>query len=201
MKTLLPFILSFILPGSGQFILKDFKKGGIILFIYIALTYFILNFDFLNFIPFWMPHIIIMIWAMFDIYDTIEKRDGKKFATRYLAFSFLIVVVLFPLTLVVFTTGIFTGINFFTDEYLNEDRTTTEMNEISSQLNRYKDNYGVFPKNYDAFISQKPIWRSWTADSWGKPYKYELIDSVNYKLISAGKDGIYFNDDDIIREN
>ena len=201
MKNLLPFIISFFLPGVGQFVLKDFKKGGIILLTYIASTYLILNLDFLNLIPFWFPHIIIMIWAIFDVYDKIEERDGKKSATRYLAFSLLIVIIIFPLTLILLTTGLFKGAEFVTNEYLNEDRTKTEMNEISTELSLYKNHYGVFPKNYESFISQKPIWGSWKADSWKNPYKYELIDSVNYKLISAGKDGIYLNKDDIIRKN
>tara|TARA_R110002074_G_scaffold168791_1_gene330266 strand:+ start:35316 stop:35921 length:606 start_codon:yes stop_codon:yes gene_type:complete len=201
MKNLLPFIISFFLPGIGQFILKDFRKGGIILFSYIISTYLILNLDFLNLIPFWFPHIIIMIWAIFGVYDIIEERDGKKSATRYLAFSLLIVIVLFPMTLTLLTTGIFKGAEFVTNEYLNEDRTKTEMNKISTELSLYKNHYGTYPKNYESFISRKPIWGSWKADSWKNPYKYELIDSLNYKLISAGKDGIYLNEDDIIRKN
>jgi hypothetical protein len=201
MKNLLPFIISFFLPGIGQFILKDFRKGGIILFSYIISTYLILNLDFLNLIPFWFPHIIIMIWAIFGVYDIIEERDGKKSATRYLAFSLLIVIVLFPITLTLLTTGIFKGAEFVTNEYLNEDRTKTEMNKISTELSLYKNHYGTYPKNYESFVSRKPIWGSWKSDSWKNPYKYELIDSLNYKLISAGKDGIYLNEDDIIRKN
>ena len=201
MKNLLPFIISFFLPGIGQFILKNFRKGGIILFSYIISTYLILNLDFLNLIPFWFPHIIIMIWAIFGVYDIIEERDGKKSATRYLAFSLLIVIILFPITLTLLTTGIFKGAEFVTNEYLNEDRTKTEMNEISTELSLYKSHYGTYPKNYESFVSRKPIWGSWKADNWKNPYKYELIDSLNYKLISAGKDGIYLNEDDIIRKN
>ncbi|AFU69547.1 hypothetical protein P700755_002831 [Psychroflexus torquis ATCC 700755] len=201
MKNLLPFIISFFLPGVGQFILKDFRKGGIILLSHIVSTCLILNLDFLNLLPFWFPHIITMIWAIFDIYDKIEERDGKKSATRYLAFSLLIVIILFPLTLTLLAVGLFKGAEFFTNEYLNEDRTKTEMNKISTELSLYKNHYEVYPKNYESFIRQKPIWGSWKADSWKNPYKYELIDSINYKLISAGKDGIYLNEDDIIRKN
>jgi hypothetical protein len=166
MKNLLPFIISFFLPGIGQFILQDFKKGGIILLLDIISTYLILNFEFLNLIPFWFPHIILMIWALFDIYDKIEKRDGKKSATRYLAFSILIVVILLPLTLTVFATGIFKSAEFITNEYVNEDRTKEEMNKISTELNIYKNNTGVFPENYNSFIKRKPIWGSWKADNW-----------------------------------
>ena len=75
-----------------------------------------------------------MIWSLFDIFDKIEKRDGKKSATRYLAFSLLIVVILFPLTLTLLTTGIFKGAEFITNEYVNEDRTKEEMNKISERL-------------------------------------------------------------------
>lgn len=201
MKNLLPFILSFFLPGAGQFILKDFKKGGIILLVDIVSTYLIFNIDYLDLIPLWFPHIIIMIWALFDIYDKIEERDGKKSATRNLAFSLLIVIVLLPLTFVLLTTGILKGTEFISKEYFYENKTKTEMNEISTKLELYKNHYGVYPKNYDSFIRQKPIWTVWKADSWKNPYKYELIDSLNYKLISAGKDEIYFNEDDIVRRN
>ncbi|MEE9361157.1 MAG: hypothetical protein V3U92_01000 [Cellulophaga sp.] len=165
------------------------------------MTYLLISYGFLDFLPSWAPHIVLMIWALFDVYDKIEIRDGKKSATRYLAFSLLIVVVIFPLTLTLFTTGLFKGAEFFTNEYLNEDRTKTEMNKISTELELYKNHYGVYPKNYEAFIGQKPIWGDWNADSWKNLYKYELMDSLNYKLISAGKDGIYFNEDDIARNN
>lgn len=201
MNNLLPFIVSFFLPGTGQFFLKDIKKGVIILLSNLILTYAILTLDFLDFVPFWAPYIIFMIWAIFDIYDKIEERDGKKSATRRLAFSLLIVIVLLPVTFTLFATGLFKGTEFFIDEYLNEDRTKTEMNAISLELGVYKKYYGAFPENYESFIGQKPIWDGWKADSWKNPYKYQLLDSLNYMLISAGKDGIYFNEDDIVRSN
>ncbi len=201
MNTLLPLVISFFLPGVGQLILKDYKKGGIILLSNIVLTFLILNLDFLSKIPIWAPHIIFMIWAIFDVYDKIEKRDGKKSATRNLAFSVIIVVILIPLSLLLFSTGLFKGTEYFVDEYLNEDRTKIEMNEISTELGTYKNHYGFYPKNYDVFISQKPLRAGWKADSWNNPYKYERLDSVNYKLVSSGKDGIYNNGDDIIRGN
>lgn len=201
MNTLLPFIVSFFLPGVGQFILKDFKKGIIILLSNIILTYLLVFHIFLDFIPIWVPQIVVMVWAIFDVYDKIEARDGKKTTTRYLAFSLLTVVVLIPLTLTLFTTGLFKGAEFITDEYLNGDRTKTEMNEISNELELYKKHYGTYPKDYHTFINQKPIWGGWKADSWKNPYTYELSDSLNYKLISAGKDGIYLNEDDIVRKN
>ncbi len=201
MNNLLPFIISFFLPGVGQFVLKDFKKGSVIFLSNIMLSLILISTDYLYFIPFWIPHIVLMIWAIFDVYDKIEQRDGKKSATKYMAFSLLIVVILFPLTLTLLTTGLFKGAEFFTNEYLNEDRTKTEMNEILTELELYKNHYRVYPKNYESFIGRKPIWGSWKSDSWKNPYKYELIDSLNYQLISAGKDEIYFNEDDIIISN
>jgi hypothetical protein len=142
-----------------------------------------------------------MIWSIFDVYDKIEEREGKKSATRNLAFSIIIVLILIPMSLSLLFTGIFKGGEFVVDEYLNEDRTKVEMNLISTELGTYKNHLGIYPKNYDAFISQKPLRAGWKADNWKNPYKYELTDSLNYRLISAGKDGIYFNEDDIIRKN
>ena len=143
-----------------------------------------------------------MIWAIFDVYDKIEQRDGKKSATRYMAFSLLIVVILFPLTLTLLTTGLFKGAEFLTNEYLNEDRTKTEMNEILTELELYKNHYRGLPqKTTNHSSDENQFGGSWKSDSWKNPYKYELIDSLNYQLISAGKDEIYFNEDDIIISN
>lgn len=142
-----------------------------------------------------------MIWAIFDVYDKIEKIEGRKSASRKLAFSILIIVIIIPAIMFLFFKGLFVGGKFLTDEYINEGRTKMEMNKISVNLEKYRSHYGFYPENYDVFISQKPIWSSWKADSWNKPYKYELKDSLNYQLISAGKDGIFNNEDDLKRDN
>jgi len=177
MNHLLPFLISFFLPGLGHFIIKDYKKGILIVVSYLVLTFLFRNFSFLHFIPFWGPHVLIMIWALFDMYDQIEEQDGKKSATRGLAFSLLIVTILLPLTITLFATGLFKGAKFFAETYFNEDSTKKEMNKITIELGRYKKHSGVYPENYDEFISRKPIWGGFKADSWNNPYKYELLDS------------------------
>lgn len=201
MNTLLPFVTSFLLPGVGQLILKDYLKGVLILVLWLISSSLVFRLDFLSIIPIWAPYVIFMIWAIFDVYDKIEERDGRKSATRNLAFSIIIVLILIPMALSLLFTGLFKGGELFVDEYLNEDRTKVEMNEISTELGAYKNHLGIYPENYDVFISQKPLRAGWKADSWKNPYKYELLDSLNYRLISTGKDGVYNNEDDIIRRN
>jgi hypothetical protein len=201
MNSLLTFVVSYFIPGVGQLILKDYKKGIIILVLLFLTPYLMITFKLFGFIPIWLPYIILMIWAIFDVFDAIEKIEGRKSASRKLAFSILITVIIIPSILVLIFMGLFKGGKFLTNEYLNEDRTKKEMNEISVNLEKNKNYYGVYPTNYDAFISQKPIWSGWKADSWNTPYKYELKDSLNYQLISAGKDGIFNNEDDIKRTN
>jgi len=201
MNSLLTFVISFFIPGVGQLILKDYTKGIIILALLFLSPYLIIKIEFLNFIPIWVPYPILMIWAIFDVYDKIEKIEGRKSSSRKLVFSILIVVIIIPAILFLLFKGVIVGGKFLTNEYLNEDRTKKEMNEISLKLEKYRNHYGFYPKNYDIFISQKPIWSSWKADSWNNPYKYELKDSINYQLISAGKDGIFNNEDDLKRTN
>jgi hypothetical protein len=86
------------------------------------------------------------------------------------------------------TSGIIKGGNAISVGFLNEDRTKTEMKEIKKQLDKYKQGFGAYPEDYSSFISRKPIWRSWDKDDWQNSYKYQLLDSINYRLVSAGKD-------------
>ncbi|MFH4966549.1 hypothetical protein V8G69_16250 [Gaetbulibacter sp. M235] len=201
MNSLSTFVVSFFIPGIGQLILKDYTKGIIILILLFLSPYLIITTDLFDFIPIWSPYIILMIWSIFDIFDKIEKIEGRKSASRKLALSVLITLIIIPATLFLLFSGLFKGAKFLTNEYLNEDRTKKEMNEISVNLEKHRNHYGFYPANYHLFISQKPIWSSWKADSWNNPYNYELKDSLNYQLISAGKDGIFNNEDDLKRTN
>jgi hypothetical protein len=90
MKTLVPFISSFFLPGAGQFILKDYKKGGLILLSEIGSIFLILYFDLFNLIPFWFPHIVIMIWAILTFTTKLKNEMGKNLQPDILHLVYLL---------------------------------------------------------------------------------------------------------------
>jgi len=91
MRNLLPFILSIIIPGGGQIFLKDYKKGFLILLLFIAGDLVI------PFIPFQYIYVVCMIWSLVDLYMTVENIDGKQKTIWNLFFSLLIVLISFGL--------------------------------------------------------------------------------------------------------
>ena len=75
------------------------------------------------------------------------------------------------------------------------------MIDIAKALDKYKAAKGYFPTNYIDFTLSKPLRQKWKYDSWENNYMYTLKDSTNYELVSAGKDGLFDSDDDIIIKN
>ena len=201
MHTLTPFVLSFFFPGIGQLTLKDYSKGLLIISTWLISVLLISQTDFQIYFLHIFIHFAFVIWSLFDLFDKVEKLEGRNSATRKLALGVIISLILIPTVMYFLFAGLFKSGEFIADEYLNEDRTKEEMNVISTALGNYKAHYGYFPQNFDSFISTKPIRAGWKSDSWNNNYNYELIDSLNYRLISAGKDGIKGNDDDLITKN
>jgi len=47
-------------------------------------------------------------------------------------------------------------------------------------------------------LQSKRIIIGGTVDSWGGPIKYEKLSDINFRLVSAGKDGVFNTEDDIV---
>lgn len=201
MSPLFLFIICFIFPGIGQLLLTEYKKGLLIILTNIGLGFILSSFIRVGFLSFFIPHIVCMIWAIYSMYDSIEKQDGKKIANKNIFLSTLIVLIIVPCTFFLISRGFFKGTAFITNEYFNEGKTKKQMNTITTKLEKHRNHYGVYPKNYKEFISQKPIWSHYRTDAWKVPYRYELTDSIHYKLTSAGKDGVFNTGDDLIESN
>jgi general secretion pathway protein G len=95
-------------------------------------------------------------------------------------------------------------------------RTNTDANMILSLCDMYRINNGFYPTTEQgllAFVREphtKPIPDKWTAladqvpkDPWGKEYRYECDDPYgndrkSIRIISAGKDGTFATEDDLI---
>ena len=86
----------------------------------------------------------------------------------------------------------------------NEETAKTQMSEIGKALNLYAArNGGKLPQSLDQLTEEDP--RSGEAwldvipdDPWGGRYEYRRESNRKYKLVSAGDDGNFDTDDDII---
>lgn len=60
------------------------------------------------------------------------------------------------------------------------------------------DTNGEYPHDLECFKNNQFNEKDVLIDGWGNPFYYELLDDgKKYFLISAGKDGILFTEDDI----
>lgn len=195
MKNLLPFILSFLIPGLGQIYIKDYKKGIIMLLVTIVGGLFI------PIIPFEYVYGICLIWALVDIYLTLEKIEGRQSVIRRLIFSLIIVLIIVPSIIYLFFISLKIGGEYVKSEYFDLPNTKNEMKEISQELDKYFGYYKKYPSDFKSFVRSKPIWSSWESDSWENDYNYSQKDSLHYLLISSGKDCKFNTDDDLRIEN
>lgn len=192
MSTLLPFVLSIILPGTGQFVQKKYLLGISMIFIWLFLGLYI------PYIPFSYFYYGTMIWSLIDIYIRMENISGRSKAIRYLIFSIIIAVIIIPSIFLLSTLTFIKGGRFMQSEFLGLDQTKDEMVEISDQLDSYFNYYKKYPSDYEQWIESKPIWEGWKRDSWGNNFRYTQSDSTNYTLTSSGKDGKFETEDDLI---
>jgi TM2 domain-containing membrane protein YozV len=194
MKILLPFIFSSLIPGTGQLYLKKYLIG-----IAFLLLPFVLIFIFPD-IPLYYPYLIMIIISVADVYLRIEKIVSRKKALTNLFFGIIVTVVILPSVFYLFFTSMYRGGQYVTNEYLNIVHTEEEMIEITDALNRYKVHNKNYPKDLYKFVHSKPIWESWATDSWGNKYSYKLTQQ-GFILRSAGVDGKFNTEDDIVRKN
>ncbi len=159
-------------------------------------TSLILGF-FIPIIPYPFFYLGTMIWSVVDIYLILEKISGKTKAIRYLIFGIITAVIIIPTIFYLTTLSFFKGVQFVKSEQLNPEYTKNEMVEICDKLDDYYLIDGNYPLDYQEFVNSKPIWSKWKRDSWRRNYRYTQSDSTNYKLTSAGNDGVFDTEDDI----
>ena len=195
MKTLLPYIFSTFIPGSGQLYQREYIKGLILLLSPIAVAFFI------PLIPFHYVYLLSVIISLTYVFLNTESKEGRTKAIKYLIFSLVLALVVFPITFYLFTVSMYKGGQHVKNEYLNSGHTKTEMAEITKAFEWYYSSKKAYPTDYKSFVLTKPIWSSWLEDSWGTPYKYESNEPDSYKLTSAGTDLQFDTPDDIVSTN
>lgn len=189
MKLLLPFALSAFIPGLGQLYIAKYWKGTL-LFIAPILSFFLFPVGFIY------TYYVGIIISLVDLYITFEKVEDKRKVINNLIFGIVTVVIIIPAIFYLFTLSVYKGGLYVKNEFLSENFTKSEMEEIIKALNRYQTDTDTFPSDFASFVSSKPIWDSWYTDHWGNSYKY-VKEGEYVKLISAGKDRTFDTDDDI----
>lgn len=190
MKLLLPFVLSALIPGLGQMYIAKYWKGLLLLLVPV-LTFFLLPTGFI------FAYFILIIISLTDLYLTFEKTEGKRRVINNLIFGIIIAIFIIPALFYLFTLSIYKGGIYVKDEFLGEDYTKSEMEDIVKALNKYQIDTDTFPTDYSRFVRTKPIWDSWYDDYWGTAYRY-TIEGKSLSLTSAGKDHVFGTDDDIV---
>lgn len=76
--------------------------------------------------------------------------------------------------------------------------TNDKINEIELLLEAEKLQFGFYPKELKQLIRNNPLRKNITLDGWQNEFSYNLSkDSLNYELISLGKDRKLDTSDDI----
>lgn len=86
------------------------------------------------------------------------------------------------------------------NRFRNQDFALTldKIIEIKLLLESEKKQFGFYPKELKTIIRNNPLRKNITLDGWENQFIYTISkDSLNYKLISLGKDGKLNTSDDI----
>jgi Na+-transporting methylmalonyl-CoA/oxaloacetate decarboxylase gamma subunit len=78
-----------------------------------------------------------------------------------------------------------------------EKLTRTNMNTLKRAVDSYSATQGKLPNKLEDINLAVPM-TTGKYDAWGKKIKYQKISELEFRLISAGRDGIFNTDDDII---
>jgi len=102
------------------------------------------------------------------------------------------VAIVFVLFLI-FSVG---GVLLFAN-YSKKSDTENQFSKMSLAIEKLKNETGSYPETISTLIGSNPLRREWTKDAWGNPVNYTIVNS-GFKLISAGKDGVFGNEDDVV---
>jgi uncharacterized protein (UPF0333 family) len=78
-----------------------------------------------------------------------------------------------------------------------EKLTRTNMNTLKRAVDSYAATQGKLPNRLEDINLAVPM-TTGKLDAWGKKIKYQKISELEFHLISAGSDGTFNTDDDIV---
>lgn len=123
-----------------------------------------------------------------------EKKDGVKrpFEKLFMQPSVKSTILLLIL--------LWVGSLFFSNyrDFISyPNKTKNEIVEIREWIEKWNIEYNMYPKDLKEAVGNDPMKQSWLKDAWGREYKYYVGKGV-FQILSAGKDGEFETDDDII---
>jgi hypothetical protein len=77
--------------------------------------------------------------------------------------------------------------------------TETNMNSLERTIELYTATNGRVPKNLQEAFGRTPL-TTGKKDGWGRDIKYEILGSDSFRLTSAGADGTFGTEDDIVKD-
>ena len=77
--------------------------------------------------------------------------------------------------------------------------TETNMSSLQKAVELFIATEGRVPRNFKEVFGQVPLITG-KQDGWGRDIKYEAIDGLSFRLTSAGSDGAFGTEDDIVKE-
>ena len=128
-----------------------------------------------------------------------EKEDGiKRPVQRYILRPSSVI------TIAVFIIGIITAAIFVQYQQISifPKKTKKEIAEICDRMESWNENLGKYPTELKELIGNNPLRQNWNKDSWNREYKFIVSENGKEFLVaSAGSDGIFGTEDDIISKN
>lgn len=132
-----------------------------------------------------------------DIKKEIATLNFKIIKIDYNKSLSVLIKTFFISSIVVLASIIF--IYYFGQSYFKKRNTINDCKEISIALNQYKEINHKYPNTLSLIISSNPLRFGWLKDDWNNLYQYSSYNNGDsYSLLSAGKDGIYKTNDDIV---
>jgi hypothetical protein len=77
--------------------------------------------------------------------------------------------------------------------------TETNISSLEKEILTYIVSHGAAPQNLDD-IRLSPALTTGKWDAWGNKIRYERLSDESFRLTSAGHDGTFGTDDDIVKE-
>lgn len=77
--------------------------------------------------------------------------------------------------------------------------TETNLSSLEKEILSYIVNSGTTPQSLDD-VRFSPALTTGKWDAWGNKIKYERLSDENFRLTSAGRDGAFGTDDDIVKD-
>ena len=139
----------------------------------------------------------IMFWKKTNKRRKFEKENNLPKSivwhplTKPILYFFLIIT---PISFIFF---------FIFNSYGTKKKTVDKMNQITILLKAEKEQFKKYPIKLKEIVRNNPFRQKLTTDAWENNFIYELSkDSLNYTLISLGKDQkINTTDDIVIKSN